>query len=203
VALYAGLLAKAHSEGLKAITTTLLHFPDERSDHTAVVHATVETNKGTFTGIGDASPKNVNRRILPHIVRMAETRAKARALRDAVNIGIVALDELGELLPDDEVPETQNRELDNGRPSNGGGRPEPVQHRSRKEPQTNGEPWTTPQRRLLMRLMAEQGLRGRQAEDRLCQLMDIQSIDRATKRRASGVIERLKDNGSSGRPQAH
>ncbi len=61
----------------------------------AIVRAVVETSKGTFTGIGDAGPENVNRMIRPHIIRMAETRAKARALRDAVNIGIVTLEELG------------------------------------------------------------------------------------------------------------
>ncbi len=36
VALYSGLLAKAHTEGLKAIKTTLLYFPDENNGHLAV-----------------------------------------------------------------------------------------------------------------------------------------------------------------------
>jgi predicted amidohydrolase YtcJ len=60
-----------------------------------VCTAIVETEKGTFTGIEDANPDNVNRKIVPHLIRRAETRAKARAMRDAVNIGVVAMEELG------------------------------------------------------------------------------------------------------------
>jgi hypothetical protein len=66
----------------------------------AVVKATVEMEASegnrTFSGIGDASPENVGRNIVPHIIRMAETRAKARALRDAVNVGATALEELSD-----------------------------------------------------------------------------------------------------------
>lgn len=101
VATYAGLLSRAHEEGLKGIDTTLLQVPGPDNGHVAIVIAKVEVDRGTFTGIGDACPENVNRRVAGHIIRMAETRAKARALRDAVNIGVVALEELG----GDEEPE--------------------------------------------------------------------------------------------------
>lgn len=93
--LYAGLLSLGHDEGLKGISTNLVQIPSELNGMTAIVHATVETAKGTFQGIGDANPTNVTRMIVPHLIRMAETRAKARALRDAVNIGLVTLEELG------------------------------------------------------------------------------------------------------------
>lgn len=95
-ALYPGLLALAHREGLKAIRTRLIQVPDESNGHMAICTAEVETDYGVYAGIGDASPANVSRMIAPHIVRMSETRSKARALRDATNIGAVCRDELGE-----------------------------------------------------------------------------------------------------------
>ncbi len=96
VASYAGLLDLAHRERLKRVETRLIQSPDTHNDMTAIVHATIETTRGTFTGIGDANPKNVDVRIVPHIIRMAETRAITRALRVAVNIGVVAVEELGQ-----------------------------------------------------------------------------------------------------------
>jgi len=100
--LYAGLLDQAHREGLARITTKLLQAPSGENGQVAICWAEVETDRGTFSGIGDASPENVGRMIAMHTIRMAETRAKARALRDALNIGGGALEELG---PDeDEQP---------------------------------------------------------------------------------------------------
>src|SRR6185369_13174248 len=59
-----------------------------------IVRALVETKRGRFEGIGDADPGNVEDFIAPHLIRVAETRAKARALRDAVNCGVVSSEEL-------------------------------------------------------------------------------------------------------------
>lgn len=101
--LYAGLLDLAHSQGLRAIRTRLLQVPNEENGQTAIVHAEVDTDRGTFSGIGDASPANVARAMLTCTIRLAETRAKARALRDAVNVGVAAFEELGEA--DDVAPD--------------------------------------------------------------------------------------------------
>jgi len=94
--LYAGLLDEAHSRGLRSIETELLQAPSAENGHLAIVRAVVRTEDGRFSGIGDASPENVSRAIAPHLIRMAETRAKARALRDAINVGVTAFEELSE-----------------------------------------------------------------------------------------------------------
>lgn len=93
---YEGLLDEAHQQGLKFIETELLQIPTDQNGKVAICKAVVETGKGRFSGIGDANPGNVNKNIATHIIRMAETRAKARALRDATNIGMTAYEELSE-----------------------------------------------------------------------------------------------------------
>ncbi len=95
--LFAGLLDEAHERGLRGIDTELIQVPSDENGNVAVVKAVVEMEDGrAFGGIGDASPENVGRAIAPHLIRMAETRAKARALRDAVNVGATALEELSD-----------------------------------------------------------------------------------------------------------
>lgn len=100
VVLYAGLLDLAHKQGLKHIETELQRIdknPATREIELVAVKARVEMDDDkTFTGLGDASPSNVGKMVSAHLPRMAETRAKARALRDAVNIGMVSLEELGD-----------------------------------------------------------------------------------------------------------
>ena len=88
---YAGLLAMAHDRGL---TNLSAHFISV-TDTLALAEATAEFADGkTFMECADASPSNVNAKIRPHFPRMALTRAKARALRDALNISMAAVEEM-------------------------------------------------------------------------------------------------------------
>ena len=94
---YPGLLDLAHERGLKSIITDLVQIPADENGKTAIMRATVEMDGGrVFTGFGDASPANAGKVAGNALIRMAETRAKARALRDATNIGITAFEETGE-----------------------------------------------------------------------------------------------------------
>ena len=107
--LYAGLLNMAHENGLKHIKTELVQTPSEDNNRVAICVATVTLEKDgverTFTGIGDAAPNNVAPAMQTCLIRMAETRSKARALRDAVNVGVAAFEELGDESATDGAPE--------------------------------------------------------------------------------------------------
>ncbi len=93
---YVGLLDLAHQKGLAGFTTELLQAPNDANGQTTIVLARAIFDDGArmFCGIGDANPNNVNRMIAVHAIRMAETRAKGRALRDALNISMTMLEEL-------------------------------------------------------------------------------------------------------------
>mgnify|MGYP003138500035 CR=1 FL=1 len=87
-----GLLSLAHEAGLKAISTDLISYQGVGKE--AVVQATAEGEKGTYTGLGDASPQNVGKNIATATLRMAETRAVNRALRAYLGIGMTTFEEM-------------------------------------------------------------------------------------------------------------
>ena len=92
---YTGLLHVAHQSGLVRVETEILQYPSAENDNTAVVRAVAEGKDGQFYGdVGDANPANCNSKVRRHLLRMASTRAKARALRDFTNVGMTSVDEL-------------------------------------------------------------------------------------------------------------
>jgi hypothetical protein len=185
---YEGLLARAHEDGLRSIHTELVQIPSKANGDAAIVRAVVVTGRGTFEGLGDATPGNVNARVIGHLLRVAETRAKARALRDAVNIGLVALEELDEVDADDAVAEPPRAEHSAPQgPANGNAPSEP-----------RDDLMTQAQRRLLFRIAAERGV----ATDDIAKWLEtcagLKDIRSWSKIEASRLIERLKSqNGHS------
>ena len=94
---YDGLLDLAHQNGLMKLEVEILQYPSSENNNTAICKAIATSNTGEiYADIGDANPGNVNRMIAPHILRMSSTRAKARVLRDFVNIGLCCVEELGD-----------------------------------------------------------------------------------------------------------
>lgn len=92
---YAGILKHAHAKAERPLRAVRVSDPQSAGD-TVWMRCTVEVQepdgtRSTFEGIGDSfsTPK-----MIPPI-RMAETRAKARALRTAYAIPFVAQEEMG------------------------------------------------------------------------------------------------------------
>jgi hypothetical protein len=180
---YAGLLARAHEEGLKRVTTKLIQAPHRDNGNMAIVHATVETRKGIFEGIGDATPANVSSFVAQHLIRMAETRGKARAMKDATDIGNVCLDELVADLMEESVMEEKSRQEPSG--GNGGNGDRQV-----------ASPMTSAQRRFLFRLLAQKGIEGDKARESLLKAFEVEDLAQVTKREASRMIDLIQQGGA-------
>lgn len=104
--LYAGLLDLVHDLEIASLVVSPVQLPDNDNGQTAIMAATLTLKDGrVFTDVGDANPQNTGKLIAPHLIRMASTRAKARVMRDALNIGVAALEELGD--NDGDVPAAQ------------------------------------------------------------------------------------------------
>jgi hypothetical protein len=92
---YPGLLDLGHQKGIAQIEVELLQLPASNNEYTAVCKATVVSKVGeSFIDLGDANPTNCSAKVAKHILRMASTRAIARALRSFTNIGMTCLEEL-------------------------------------------------------------------------------------------------------------
>jgi len=95
--LYAGVLDLATQKGLLKLEVSLLQYPSTENNFEAICRAVAESKTGeVFSDIGDANPNNCHSMIAKHLIRMASTRAKGRALRDMCNIGIACLEELAD-----------------------------------------------------------------------------------------------------------
>lgn len=185
VVTYAGLLNRAHEEGLKSIRTRLVQTPSAGNDMTAISLAEVVTEKGVFRDYGDANPTNVNGRIVPHIIRMSITRAKARALRDAINVGVISMEELGQ-----EYTNGNGGKLPNGDAPLGQSPP----------PRTSGDahrPLTENQRKYLFRLLDERGVNAEAGHDWLCARCAVETVKNITRVQASEVIDELVSDPSA------
>jgi hypothetical protein len=193
---YQGLLSKAHDEGLKRIHTSLVQTPSDENARTAIAKAEVETEKGCFQALGDASPESVTPFLIPHLIRMAETRAKARALRDAVNVGVISFEELD----GEDLDGRDTSDLGSGAPApprRNGGNGSPARPRGNGQASspraTNGSPesMSEAQRRYLFRLMAGQGFHKEAAEEHLKDLLEVDSLTAVTKLQATDLIDEL------------
>ncbi len=90
---FAGLLKMAHEHGLVTLTADWIYNDAELS----LAHAVATFQDGRrFEESGDASPGNVTRLVAVHFRRVALTRAKARVLRDALGVDLVAVEELAD-----------------------------------------------------------------------------------------------------------
>jgi hypothetical protein len=90
---FAGLLLMAHEKGLLHLSAVWTFNDPELS----LAHAVATFQDGRrFEESGDASPATVNKKVAGHFRRVALTRAKARALRDALGCDLVSVEELSE-----------------------------------------------------------------------------------------------------------
>ena len=96
--LFEGLLDEAHNKKLRKIETQLVS-----SDNGIYIFKAQASfwNDGSvdyqvYEAHGDASKDNVSGAVAKHLIRMAETRAIARALRLGTNIGMCSTVEVGE-----------------------------------------------------------------------------------------------------------
>jgi len=96
--LYSGVLDQGHQIGIQSIQIEPVQYPTKENGYEGICKAIITSIDGRiFTEIGDANPKNVNAQVSAHVLRVAATRAKARALRDLTNIGMTCLEELTDI----------------------------------------------------------------------------------------------------------
>jgi hypothetical protein len=176
---YGTLLEQAHQRGIRKVATLLVQAPAEDNGWTAIVSSVVEMEDGAcFSGLGDASPQSVKKPLVPHIVRMAETRSKARAFKDALGISAVSLEELGD---DDDV---LDQEPDNVHPLPG--------RRGRTR-----SPVSAAQLRYLRRLYAQRGVHGSDLDRAICEAAGVDEVRDLDRHVASALIDELKQAGGA------
>jgi hypothetical protein len=194
-----GLLSLAHDDGLRLVRTQLMQVPTKKNGQVAIVRARVHTSKGSFTGVGDASPDNVEPRFAVHLPRLAESRALARALRFAVNIGEVALEELGSGAtirgapksaepPSTHLTASSGAKVNEPHPSSS---PHPAQDAPRQGDRER-RAMSDAQRKLLFRLAFDLGATKENVREHVLGALGVARLEWAERDVASAAIDKLQ-----------
>jgi len=189
--LYADLLTAMHQSGIKALQTSVVQLPLPDNGQLAVVKAVLKTGIGVFTGLGDASPQSVEAELVPHLIRVAETRAKARALRDALGVGVVAVEELTDGATLEALTKSEAAK-------------EQPQQSASADPSKEFVPMTDKQRQMLFRQLAKRGIEGETAKQHLLTAFGVSDLRNVSRKAASGYIDKLmKENGDGRQTEAN
>jgi len=93
--LFADLLDLAHKKSFKGFKPPTIHHLDCAKHECVVIACAMFENGAEYGAIGHTSESNMGGLSFPeHYVVIAETRAQARALRNALNIPLVSREEL-------------------------------------------------------------------------------------------------------------
>ncbi len=193
---YAGLLEEVEDRGgLTRLDVEVIQFPAEVNGNTAVCLAKVEMDGKFYSDIGEASIKTLNPQVADYLLSMASTRAKGRALRNAISVGICCLEEIrsfNDVVSEEPLPEKK-----------------PVQTKSTTQPTTQ-PPTQSPAKskssstntELKLITPAQEkaiiGMAKRQNIDpaKLCEEMFNAKLKMLPRQDASKVIEHLKATAS-------
>lgn len=197
------LLQRAHTEGLRRVRTRIVQVPVRENGYLAVAHAEVRLTRGTFTGVGDASPESVDPPFAVHAVRVAESRALARAFRFALGVADVCQEELcgtDAQSPPQHPPVRTVSARDSRVRSDGGAIPRPPPSGVRTFPASRAEQherkpsdfaMSDAQRKKLFRLAFDLGASKDSARDLILQAADVGRLEWMTREVASKTIDVL------------
>jgi hypothetical protein len=90
---YKGLLKLGHNKGIKEFIILDQFVNAEMTKAWAKVRL-IAVDGSVWDGFGSSTPDNTNKMTSNHPIEMAHTRAKGRALRDFLNVGVAMVEEL-------------------------------------------------------------------------------------------------------------
>jgi hypothetical protein len=212
---YAGLLDLGHQKGIAQIEVVPLQLPTTDNGNFAICKATVVSKMGeSFTDIGDANPNNCSSKVSRHLLRLASTRAIARALRTFTNIGMTCLEEIDFADPSpkgNDHEKTKNTEGKNASPKTKAagknvpkepGAAQPPQHANHHQESAGQSPAKAPskgdqpkmseaQKRAIYNLSRRRGISVEQLE-KMAQETYGQELENLTGTDASSFIRNLQ-----------
>lgn len=114
-----GLVALAHTKGLKSMVTKVVQFPTNENGHMCIASTHIvgydwnpveeKVCEVEYEDFGDACPDNCGKMTAEAYIRMASTRSVGRVLRKYTNIDMVTSEELKDVVNESEPSITEDQ----------------------------------------------------------------------------------------------